>query len=156
MTTLLILLAVGIFLITLELFLPGGILGIIGGITLIGACAYAFYEYGMGGGMITLGGAVVLFALILVIEFKLLPKSRFGRSFFLRTAVAQIDQSSSDERDALIGKVGETLGTLSPGGRILVEGKTHEAVSQDGLLPKGVPVEIIARNDFRVVVRRKI
>jgi membrane-bound ClpP family serine protease len=155
MTTLLILLAAGIFLITLELFLPGGLLGIIGGITLIGACVYAFYEYGMGGGLITLGGAMVLFALMLVIEFKLLAKSRFGQSFFLQAAVPQIDQSSSQERDALIGKTGETLGTLSPGGRIRVEGKIHEAVSQDGLLPKGVPVEIIARNDFRVVVRRK-
>ena len=94
-------------------------------------------------------GAVAL----LFIEFKWLSNSEFGKNLFLdSTSKGQSNASISNE--ALIGQDGEILTDLHPEGMILVNGRTYDAVSEDGFLSKGTRITISGRDDFRVRVQR--
>ena len=84
----------GIILLGFEVFLPGGILGIIAGLCLLGGTGYAFAEFGMSGGLLALIVAVVLVATVLYFEFAILPKTAFGKRLFLQKS---IDGTSAPE-----------------------------------------------------------
>ena len=74
-----ILIAIGLFLVFLEIMLPsGGILGLLATSAIISALVIAFKEGGNGGYMVFL---FLLFALpaVIGISFKWLPKSPFGK-----------------------------------------------------------------------------
>ena len=51
MTSILLLFVVGLLLLGFEVIVPGGILGVIGGLAMLGGCAIAFDEYGVLGGL---------------------------------------------------------------------------------------------------------
>jgi len=47
MATIIYLMIIGLLLIALEVFVPGMILGILGGLVLLGSCVTAYKEYGV-------------------------------------------------------------------------------------------------------------
>ncbi|MGF1484320.1 MAG: NfeD family protein [Opitutales bacterium] len=149
------LLVAGMILIGLEIFLPGAILGILGGCAFLAASILAFQEYGvLVGGLV---GALSLFLSVgmLVFEFTVLPKTKLGRGLFL---TAKVDGNSSDSlatQAEVVGKEGRSLTTLAPSGKVEVDGQEFEAFSEDGLLSKGTAVEVVGRDNFRLIVRKK-
>ncbi|MGF1447830.1 MAG: NfeD family protein [Opitutales bacterium] len=155
LSLIIILVIAGMVLIGLEIFLPGAVLGILGAIAFMAAAYFAYQEYGLLGGGLT--AAVGLFGAVgvLVVEFTLLPKTKLGRRLFLS---AKVEGNARDEvlaKADVVGREGQSLTTLAPSGRVLVDGQEFEAFSEDGLLTKGTPVEVISRDNFRLVVRKK-
>lgn len=151
MTVIVGLVILGVMLIGFEVFVPGGILGAFGVFGLIGAIILAYKEFGGLGALATFFVSSILVFLVLVIELKLLPKTKLGKRVFLNQSVtAKSTAPSADE--SLIGKTGTVLSELAPSGRVAVEGKQFEAFSQDGLIKAGESVKVVAKDNFRIVV----
>lgn len=154
MNAIVLLFAVGLVLLAFEVFVPGGILGIFGGLSLLGGVVLAFTGFGATGGWTALAVALGLVGLMVYLEFGLLPKTALGRRLFLRSAVGGTSQPPLAESAAVVGRGGEALTPLAPTGYVIVDGRRYEAFSQSGLLPKGAPVRVVGLDTFRLIVTK--
>jgi membrane-bound ClpP family serine protease len=152
MTTVVLLLSLGIVLLLLEVVVPGGVLGVIGGLAMLAGCALAFYDFGLQGGALATAVALVSLGVAVYIEFALLPKTRAGRKFFLSQAVDAASQPMPADAALVVGRQVETLTTLAPSGYVLLDGHRCEARSQSGLIAKGAQVRVVAVDNFSLIV----
>ena len=151
MNAILLLFAAGVVLLGFEVFVPGAVLGILGGLAMLGGCALAFYHYGAGGGAVATAVAFVLLGLMLYIEFVWLPRTRAGRRLFLHHAIDAKSQPPVAEA-TVVGQRGEAVTTLAPSGYIVVAGRRYEAYSQSGFVPRGAAIEVVGVDNFRLIV----
>lgn len=149
MNGIVILFTVGVLLIGFEVIVPGGVLGVLGGIALFGGVAMSFYDYGMTGGLIAFALALGLAGVVIWLEFVLLPKTALGRRMFLKSAVTGTTKAATKN---LTGHTGKTVTALAPSGYVLIDGEQHEAFSRAGFLDAGVPVKVIGTDNFRLIV----
>ncbi len=135
-----------------EIFVPGGILAVAGGLLLLAACAVTYTEYGIVWAVslliIGLVGALVLFFL----EIRLIANTRFGNQFALKSTVAAKLNPTADPE--LVGREGVTLTILAPTGKIRLDGKTYVAKAEDGFLEKGHAVKVVRIETFKLIVAR--
>jgi membrane-bound ClpP family serine protease len=150
-TLILVLFAVGILLLALEVIVPGGVLGIVGGLALLGGVLVAFDRYGPGGGAWALAAGLLVTAIALYLEFVLLPRSRLAKALSLNATVAGRSQPPVAEA-SLVGRQGVAATTLAPTGIVECEGRRYEAFSRSGLIEAGAPVEVTAVETFRILV----
>lgn len=152
MNTLIIALyVVGILLVLFEVILPGGIAGTIGGIGMLIGAILAFREYGPIGGAAGLAAGLLVLGLGLLIEFKILPKTRLGKRMFLSASVT--GRSTERPTDTtLIGRICETTTALAPSGFVILDGKKYEAFSQSGFIECGHQVTVKGSDNFRLIV----
>ncbi len=153
MSIIITLMSIALLLFFFEIFVPGGILAILGGILMLTACVMAYIDHGALSAMVVFFIAMGLSIGMLILELKILPKTRLGEKLFLRTAVEGSSNIPQTEEN-IIGKSGESLTTMAPTGKILVEGIEYEATSKSGMLEKGTPVEVINYDDYKVVVKK--
>lgn len=152
MTLIILLFALGIVLLAVEVIVPGGILGSIGGLMMFGGCVLAFKEYGALGGTFGIATALLLASITFFIEFRILPKTAAGKRAFLHSQVTGTSAAFGGEARALVGKPAEALTMLSPSGYILIDGKRYEAFCQSGQVPPGTPLEVVGADNFRLIV----
>ena len=135
-----------------EIFLPGGVLAVLGGLMLLAASAVAYTELGAIWAIAIfffgLVGALVMF----FIEIRLIAGTRFGRQLSLQSAVSARLNPKAD--DKLVGKEGVTLTILAPSGKVEIEGKTYTASAQDGYLQKGVSIRVLRTETFKLIVEK--
>jgi len=142
---------VGIALIALEVFVPGGILGIAGFCILIGAAIVAYQEYQVAGALATIGLCSVACIGVLVFEFKYLPKTKYGKRLMLLTSNKSTSAAPIAAED-ILGKKGEAVTRLNPTGVVRIEDKEYECFCEDGQVEAGTQVEVLKRESFRLVV----
>ena len=135
-----------------EIFLPGGVLAVVGGLLLLVASALTYQEYGL-----VWAAALPFFGLILALvmfflEIKLISHTRFGRQLSLKTAISAKLNPKKDPD--LVGKKGVTLTVLAPSGKVEVEGSPYTASAEEGYLEKGVPVQVLRVETFKLIVTR--
>ena len=92
MNAIIILYVIGALLLAAEIFLPGVIAGIIGGIALLAGSVLSFREFGFGGGLAASTGALALVALMLYLELVVLPKTAFGQKLVVQAVVDATSQ----------------------------------------------------------------
>lgn len=153
MNLVVLLFLLGVVLLGFEVFTPGGILGIMGGLSMAAGCGVAFYRFGAPTGMVATVSALVVLGLTLWFELSVLPKTRLGRRLMLENAVDAKSQPAVAE-NAVVGKAAEAVTTLAPSGYVLLEGRRYEAWSQSGYLPKGSAVRVIGLDNFRLIVTK--
>ncbi|MDX2186588.1 MAG: NfeD family protein [Opitutaceae bacterium] len=154
MSVILPLFIAGAVLLAAEALIPGAIAGIIGAILLIIGSVYAFHHYGSGGGWLAVGGAATLVATSLFFEFYLLPRTRWGKRFFLNKAIDTTSHVAPSRGDALIGQSGVAESPLMPTGVIVIAGRSYEAFSRDGAIGKGETVQVVGVDTFRLIVSK--
>lgn len=154
MNVILVLFVVGFVLLGFEVFVPGAILGIFGGLAILGGVILAFLEYGSTGGWTALGAGAALGVLMLLVEFWLLPRTAWGKRMFLNAAIDGTSQPPPAEAAVIVGRAGEALTPLSPSGHVLIDGRRYEAFSRSGLLPKGAEVRVVGLDNFRLIVSK--
>lgn len=152
MTLIILLFAIGILFIAVEVIVPGAILGSIGALLMFGGCIKAFIDYGTLGGIVAVLTAFALGGLALLVEFRYLPKTKFGKRAFLTKEITAVSAAVGSEACELIGKSAEALTMLSPSGYVLVEGHRYEAFCQSGQAPVGSALDIIGADNFRLIV----
>ncbi|MBC2606364.1 NfeD family protein [Pelagicoccus albus] len=147
------LIILGLGLVMLEIFIPGGIVGIFGGLSLIAAVGFAYDGYGAEGAIIVFLIGLAGLVACLWFEFKVLPKTPAGKKFFLQDKVDGISQNAVGD-ESMIGKECSTATAMAPSGYILCEGKKMEAVSCSGFIEKGAAVKIESFDQFKVTVSK--
>lgn len=147
------LLVIGLLMVCLEVFIPGGIVGTLGSFCLLGSIVMAFTEQGATFGFYWLGAVAVLTLLGLFISIKALPHSPAGKRLFLGSSEEGFS-AAEEGMERWIGKRGEAITTLRPAGMIEVGGERIDVVTGGEYLPKGTPVEVIRVDGNRVVVRQ--
>ena len=152
MSGIVLLFALGILLLTFEVVVPGGVLGVLGGLAMLAGCALAFFEFGATGGGIAVVVAVACLSLGLFIEFRVLPKTRYGKKFFLHQSVDALSQPKPADEKVIVGKTGEAVTMLAPSGYVSIEGRRYEAFSQSGLIAKGTLVRVVGVDNFHLIV----
>ncbi|WP_036186287.1 NfeD family protein [Ureibacillus manganicus] len=147
---------IGFLLIIGELFIPGGIVGVIGGALVIISLLFAgesvvYMAYSM---LI----AVIIAVLGMVIMMKFLGKNlHFFNKLVLRDATTTDEGYVSNEnRVDLLGKIGVTLTPLRPAGTVQVDKERLDVVSQGSYINSNKKVEIIQVEGSRIVVREII
>ncbi|MDP4625392.1 MAG: hypothetical protein NWT08_09675 [Akkermansiaceae bacterium] len=155
MTLIILLFAIGIFLLAAEVVIPGGILGLAGGVMLFTGCVVSFVQLGTSEGIIAIAIALLAAAIVFYIQFKILPKTRFGKRFFLSREISASSTALGVEARDLIGKTAISVTVLSPSGYVTIDGKRYEAVSQSGQISPGTELLVIDANHFQIIVRTK-
>lgn len=135
-----------------EIFLPGGILAVLGGLMLLAAAAVSYDEFGLAVAVAILFfgllGALVMFFL----EIKFISKTRFGRQLSLRSVISGSMNPLKDKN--LITKEGVTLTVMAPSGKVEIEGIPYTAAAEEGFLDKGVPIRVLRVETFKIIVTR--
>jgi membrane-bound ClpP family serine protease len=148
----LILFALGLLMLSLEIFLPGGVLGVMGGLALLTASIFAFRDHGAAGGSIALVAALALSVGTFYVELVVLPKTRLGRGLILSTEVTGKASKAADS--SLIGLPCEAVTVLAPSGFVVVEGHRYEAFCRDGFVDSGAKLVVHGTDNFRLIVSK--
>jgi len=150
-TIIITLILIGTAAILLELFLPGGILGLIGGLCLLGAIITTFVDYGLNAGLLVTMGILIATFVALYFWMKYFDRLPWMKPLIL-TEIAG-GSNSSDEETALLNKVGETLTDLGPSGKALINDEKLDVIAESGFIDKGTPVTVVEANGSKIVVR---
>ena len=154
MNVILLLFILGLVFLFFEVFTPGPVFGILGGLTLVGGVAVAAMNYGGMGGLVAGLTAVAAVCVTLYAELVWLPKTRFAQKFSNRsTSGTTIVQQDVDAR-AVVGKTAEAVTTLAPSGYVLLEGRRYEAFCQSGHAERGTQVRVTGLDNFRLIVTK--
>lgn len=138
-------------LIYLEFFVPGAVLGILGGVGFFLSILLFIWESANLWQIIIF---IVLIIILLVLTIKMaLWKLKQKPAMFAKEEQSGYLASEFDRE--LIGKSGEALTDLKPSGHISLEGKRHQAVSESLYIKKGESVKIIGGEGARLIVRKK-
>jgi membrane-bound serine protease (ClpP class) len=151
MTPVIILFVAGVALIFAEFFVPGGALGVLGGLLVVGSIALGWYRFPEYGVLLFTGelGAVVV---VVSIGLYLLFKTPLGDGLVLK-AKQDVSEGYADfaQDQSLVGKLAKVHTTLRPAGSIMM-GKTRiDAVSNGTFIDAGNTVRIVKVEGHRVV-----
>ncbi|HMP90564.1 MAG TPA: NfeD family protein [Kiritimatiellia bacterium] len=148
-----ILVSAGFFLIAVEIFIPGGILGSVGVVSILAAVVVGFNVFGPTGGLYSsfglLFGGVIFFGLWV----KYCPKSRLGKWFTLEEDGREY-KSYDNHYQTYLHKSGVAQSDLRPAGIAIIDKQKVDVVSEAGFIPHGSPVKVIQVTGNRIVVRQ--
>ena len=151
LTLLIILLAAGVLLIGAEIFVPGAVVGTMGVLSLLGAIIVAFGMSSVLGFYVAVG-VVVLVGLTVVLWIKFFPRSSLGQKLTLSEDGKEF--KATDNRLALMDKLGTAHSDLRPAGFAIIGGQRVDVVSEGGMIPKGQAIKVIRVDGNRIVVRK--
>ena len=152
-STVIALATAGVALLFLEMFLPGIIAGIIGGILLIAAVFTAYQEIGPGAGNITLVATAAATGALWWWWATKFQRTRFGRRMTL--AATGTGTTQAEGLAQWIGQTGIAITPLRPSGTILVAGRRVDAITGGEFLEQGTPVRIVRAEGSGVIVHRQ-
>lgn len=146
-------LLIGLALIFAEFYLPGAILGIIGGIfVVISVVTFA-----------TDVNSPLYIILYLIATGLAVGFTIKGALWSIKNNKSRFRIFSDDSQDGFIaskfdqsaiGKKGTVVTDLKPGGYIQVEGKQHQALSRSGYIVKGSEVDVIGGQEESLIVKQ--
>ncbi len=145
------LLACGLFLIGLEIFVPGGILGIFGAAALIGAAVIGFSIFPLWAGWLSLFAILGLAGLAVFIWMRFLPASPIGKALSLSQAISKKDQDDSPWKP---GMTGTAVSGLRPSGKAMIGGQRADVIADNGtFIDQHAAIEIVRVAGNRIYVK---
>ncbi len=148
-----ILLVIGLGLMILEFFVPGGVAGILGIAAVLGSILLA-------GGDLQTTAIAVLIAMIAATSGMVILVKFFGKRLQLFNRIILSDSTdtksgyvSTANRPELIGQMAVTATELRPSGTIVFGDERIDAVSEGRYIGRGKDVKIIKVEGSRIVVR---
>lgn len=154
MNLILMLFLLGAMLLAGEVFVPGAIMGILGGIAMLVGCIVAFQEFGSGGGVTASLLALALLGLTFYVELVWLPKTRFGKKLIVQSTVDATSQPALAVAADVVGRSAAAITPLGPSGYVLVDGRRYEAYSQAGHIASGEILRVVGLDNFRLIVTK--
>ena len=140
----------GMFMIIVEVFMPGAVLGVVGTFLLLAAAATAFSAFGVGGGLWACLGLLLGGGAVLLLWLKVFPRTRIAKSITLKDHNAG---RASPDSSSLLGADGVSLSTLRPAGVARIAGARHDVMAESGWVDEGRAVKVVRVEAGRVVVR---
>ncbi|MFZ4732844.1 MAG: NfeD family protein [Pirellulales bacterium] len=153
----LLLLALGLSVMVLEVFVPsGGVLGFVSIMAIIAAVATAFLQIGAVAGGTVLAVVVVTVPVLLGLAFRWFPETSLGRRVLPPPPEGIDVMPRAEERKRrrdLIGAVGRVVSDLLPWGTVAIGGEDLEAMSEAGPIAPGTDVQVVGVQGLAVIVR---
>jgi membrane-bound serine protease (ClpP class) len=152
-TTLIVLVLFGLLLIMLEAFVPGGILGIFGVVSILTAVAVALFsdEAAHWSSATRTGvaiGIIVFSTIAIFVWLRFFAVTLFRRTFTLSATIATPTTATG-----LIGSTGTALTELRPLGRAQLDsGSRHEVRLRNGHAPAGTRIQVVQTEPGNLVV----
>lgn len=146
-----LILLIGLFLVLLEFYLPGAVMGTAGALLIIGSI-FLFIIQNDSPIYITLYFVFTIISVYAVIRFALwyIPRSK---KYSIYSSGAQEGYQASGFDASLIGKQAVVYSDLKPGGYIFIEGKQHQAISESGYVQRGQKVLILRGEGESLIVK---
>jgi len=148
MTAIIVLAIVGFLLIAAEVFVPGMVLGALGGLCLAAMVALCYMTYGPLLGTLAFAALAVLLITGFFLWIHLFPSTPIGKKMMLKKALP-----SSIPLQTLLGATGEAVTPLRPAGTAVIGGRRVDVVAESGLIEPGQKIEVVLQEGMRVVVR---
>ncbi|MBM4142397.1 MAG: hypothetical protein FJ225_02210 [Lentisphaerae bacterium] len=143
----------GLLLVGAEVFVPGGILGTVGALALVAAAGVAFAAFGSAAGMYIALAIVMLAGVSIVLWIRFFPRTGIGRKMAASRDLGDAKAVNPDMA-ALLGREGEALSDLRPGGYARIDGKRVDVITEGAMLARGARVRVVRVESNRVVVRK--
>jgi membrane-bound ClpP family serine protease len=147
-----IFLILGLFLIFAEFYVPGAILGTIGGILIL-ASVFFFASSTSSVWLVIAYIIGVSISIVLLIKFAIWRIMRSKADGSIYSDDSQVGFKASTVDRSAIGKTGVVLSDLKPGGYILIEGKQQPAISLSGYLIKGSSIIVVDAQEENLIVQ---
>lgn len=148
---LILLLAAGMLLIGAEIFLPGAILGTLGGASLFAAVVVAF-SISAQWGFYTAFGILILAVVAVAVWVKFFPKTSIGQKMTLSDSGASF--KAVEPKEILVGKTGTAQSDLRPAGYAVIDGKRVDVTADGAVISRGASIKVIKVEGNRVIVRK--
>src|SRR5665648_531229 len=145
---------VGIVLLILEIFVPGGILGLIGIIALITGIMQTVDTLAQGVFYVTL--LLITLAGLFALSFRMPQTRRLWERFALKTCQTQKEGYVVPKQsfDIFLDKQGIALSLLRPTGTADFSGERLDVVTEGTFITSGSKIKVIAVEGTRVIVRQ--
>lgn len=145
----------GIILLMIEVFVPGfGIFGISGILCVFGSIVMV--SPSLTSALISITAALVVTIVAVALLFRFLPKRNLSKTLFLSTKLdKEAGFSAAKEEKVYIGREGKTLTFLRPSGKIIIDGKMLEAISEGRYIEKDKTVLVLRAEGSRLIVEEK-
>jgi membrane-bound serine protease (ClpP class) len=141
----------GFALIAIEMFVPGMVLGILGGICLMIAVGIAFSAFGTSGGVVAIFVLIAASVVLTPVWIKYGPRTRIGRKLTLDTSDKDF-QSAPVDFHRYTGQTGTTQSILRPSGIAIIGGDRVDVVSESGHIAAGKNIRVTRVEGMRIVV----
>jgi membrane-bound ClpP family serine protease len=142
----------GLLLIVAEIFIPGGIAGVFGGLALLAAMGLGLAIFPHPWGFLSAIGIVVFGGIFLLLWVQYFPRTRVGRRIALQ-ADGAAQKSSLPPSPELLGAVGESLTALRPGGIALIQNRRYDVLAEGGeWIPAGAAIRVDQIRNGNLVV----
>lgn len=137
-----LLLGLGLFMVFLEFYLPHGLMGMLGALTLLLSIVLFAVNYNSPFLILLYVVALaVLLYYLFIFTLRRIKSAPPNRSVYLQGDQEGFVASEYDK--SAIGKIGVVDSDLKPGGHIRIEGKRHQAISLSGYITKGEEVKVV-------------
>jgi membrane-bound serine protease (ClpP class) len=148
----LVLLVAGLLMMGAEVFIPGGIIGGIGGLFLLGAIAISFQVFSMVMALYITAATVILVGISIVLWIKIFPRTGVGQRMVV-TRDESTFKASPAALAALLGQEGIAACDLRPAGYVMFGLSRVDVVSDGMMIQKNSRVKVVKVEGFRVVVK---
>jgi membrane-bound serine protease (ClpP class) len=146
----------GFFLVIIEVFVPGGIFGIIGTTLIVAGVLGAWFKYGSEVAVPLAFGCMVGGVLCFAFWVKYFPTSWLGRRMSLEAQNSQSEGYTSQDSRLLelVGQQGVAMTELRPAGVARIGEHRIDVVTEGTFVEKGAAVRVTGVSSNRVVVRK--
>ncbi len=152
----LLLLAIGLFVVVLELFLPSaGMLGIFAGVLIVTSIVFGFMD-GLKSGALILLLTVIAIPSLLGAMVKIWPHTPLGKMILLKDLKPEDvlpNQSHHQRRVSLEGQLGIAGTKMLPSGIVVINGEKYDAISDGFAIDIGDPVKVVSVRENRIHVQ---
>jgi membrane-bound serine protease (ClpP class) len=150
-----VLIIVGFLMLAAEVFVPGMVLGLLGGLCLAGAVAVAFVYYDvMTGSMVFAGVCILTFSGFLA-WLAMFPRTAIGRRIMLQKSLVKgVGERASPSE--LMGEQGRSLTPLRPAGSASIGGRKVDVVAESDFIEPDEAIVVVREEGLRIVVRKKV
>ena len=141
----------GAVLMALEIFVPGGVAGLIGALMILFAAFYAVTTVGGALGVALAVLAVLVGCALLFLVVRIFPNSFVGRNLSLAADLRE-SHAAEEGLSALVGAHGVASTTLRPAGFAEIGGRRVDVVTRGENIEAGAAVKVLEVEGNRVVV----
>ncbi len=132
------------------LFIPGGVVAIIGALMEIAGVSLAYAGHGSVAGTITLVITLAVSALVIV----LILNSKTWKKCALDTSI-ESKANDFNAQNVHVGAEGMTISRLAPSGKAIFNGETVEVSSEHGLIDENREVVVVKVEGNKIFVKLK-
>ena len=153
----LILLALGLFFLVVEFFVPsGGVLGILAGLSIVGAIVVGFLAgFNIGAGVLVT--ALIAIPLLLSLGVRYWPHTPIGKQMLIQLPESADEVLPTTEAyrglNGLVGHRGLARSLMLPSGVVEIGHRQYDAVSAGMPIDPGQPIIVMGVETHRLIVR---